>query len=52
MPTQLFYARAGKITEEMQYAAAEENTDADILRQMIAEGSVIIPANINPLQPT
>ena len=47
MPTQLSYAREGKITKEMGYVAAVENIDADILRQRIAEGIVIIPANIN-----
>ena len=47
MPTQLSYAREGKITKEMGYVAAVENIDADILRQKIAKGTVIIPANIN-----
>ena len=47
MPTQLSYARDGKITKEMEYVAAVENVEADILRQRIAEGSLIIPANIN-----
>ena len=47
MPTQLSYAREGKITKEMEYVAAEEDIDAEFLMQKIAEGSVIIPANIN-----
>jgi len=46
MATQLSYARQGKITKEMQYVSAAEKIDAEILRQRIAEGSVIIPANI------
>jgi phosphomethylpyrimidine synthase len=46
MVTQLSYARDGKITKEMRYVASAENIDAEILRQRIAEGSVIIPANI------
>ena len=46
MPTQLSYARQGKITKEMQYVSAIEKIDEEILRQRIAEGSVIIPANI------
>jgi phosphomethylpyrimidine synthase len=45
--TQLSDARQGKITKEMEYAASVENIDADILRQRIAQGSVVIPANIN-----
>ena len=45
--TQLSCARQGKITKEMDYVTAVENIDVNILRQCIAEGSVIIPANIN-----
>ncbi len=45
--TQLSDAKQGKVTKEMEYAAAVENIDVNILRQKIAEGSVIIPANIN-----
>ena len=47
MPTQLSYARQGKITKEMDYVARVENIDADVLRQSIAQGLVVIPANIN-----
>ncbi len=45
--TQLSYAKEGKITKEMEYVASVENIDPHILRQNIAQGSVIIPANIN-----
>ena len=45
--TQLSYARQGKITKEMDYIAAVENIRAEILRQNIAKGLVIIPANVN-----
>ena len=45
--TQLSYARQGKITKEMKYVAAVENISQEILRKNIAEGTVIIPANIN-----
>ena len=45
--TQLSDARQGKITKEMEYVASVENIDVDVLRQRIAEGLVIIPANIN-----
>jgi len=47
MPTQLSYARQGKITKEMKYVASVENIDVDVLKQSIANGSVIIPANVN-----
>ncbi|MFH0868313.1 MAG: phosphomethylpyrimidine synthase ThiC [Candidatus Woesearchaeota archaeon] len=45
--TQLSYARQGKITKEMEYVAAVENIDVNVLRDSIAKGLVIIPANIN-----
>ena len=45
--TQLSYAKEGKITKEMEYVASVENIEPHILRQNIAQGSVIIPANIN-----
>jgi len=47
MPTQLSYAREGKITKEMKYVASVENISPEILRKNIAQGTVIIPANIN-----
>ncbi|MFI3261948.1 MAG: phosphomethylpyrimidine synthase ThiC [Rikenellaceae bacterium] len=53
--TQLEYARKGIITPEMEYVAIRENQGAttgnlitpEIVRQEIAEGRAIIPANIN-----
>jgi len=58
--TQLYYARAGIVTEEMEYAAIREGacmatdgpeTDApvtgEMVRRKIAEGRAILPANIN-----
>ena len=45
--TQISYARQGKITKEMDYVARVENINPEILRQRIAEGLVVIPANIN-----
>src|SRR3989338_9610618 len=45
--TQLSYAREGKITKEMKYVASVENISPEILRKNIAQGTVIIPANIN-----
>jgi phosphomethylpyrimidine synthase len=47
MPTQLSYAKSNVITKEMEHVASVENIDAGLLRQGIAEGTVIIPANIN-----
>ena len=56
--TQMYYARQGMITPEMEYVAIRENLDnaargiksyvtPEFVRQEIAAGRAIIPANIN-----
>ena len=45
--TQLHYARQGRITEEMEYGAKRENLTAELIRDEVARGRLIIPANIN-----
>ncbi len=45
-PTQLRYARAGVVTEEMRYIAAAERVDVELVRSEVARGRAIIPANI------
>jgi phosphomethylpyrimidine synthase len=45
--TQLAKARAGVITPEMNAVADKEQVDVQWLRQKIAAGRIIIPANIN-----
>ncbi len=45
--TQMYYAKQGIITEEMEYVAKVEKIDAELLRSEIARGRCIIPANIN-----
>lgn len=45
--TQLEAAAKGIITKEMETVAKEEHIDADLLRQRIADGTVVIPANVN-----
>ena len=45
--TQLAKARAGITTPEMEAVAANEQVDVLVLRERIARGSVVIPANIN-----
>ena len=45
--TQLEAAQTGKVTEEMEKIAVDENIDIDELRLLIAAGKVVIPANIN-----
>jgi phosphomethylpyrimidine synthase len=44
--TQLEEARKGVITEAMRRVAQKENVSPEILRDRMAEGSVVIPANI------
>ncbi len=45
--TQMFYAKKGIITEEMEYIAKEENLPAELIRKEAARGRLIIPSNIN-----
>lgn len=45
--TQLEAARQGKITPEMKRVAEKEGLDPEILRQRVAQGTVVIPANQN-----
>ena len=46
-PTQLWYARQGTITEEMRFVAIRENVTPEFVRDEVARGRAIIPANIN-----
>src|SRR5205823_6061402 len=45
--TQLHYARQGTITPEMEFVAIREGLPADFVREEVARGRAIIPANIN-----
>ena len=45
--TQLQRARAGEITAEMAYIAAREQMPADLVRDEVARGRAVIPANHN-----
>jgi phosphomethylpyrimidine synthase len=45
--TQMYYAKQGRITEEMMYVAKEENLAPELIRSEIERGRLIIPANIN-----
>src|SRR5277367_4305948 len=45
--SQMHFARLGKITEEMAFVAQRENIDAALVRDEVAAGRLIIPANIN-----
>ena len=45
--TQMHYARQGIITEEMTYVARREKLQPGTVRDEVARGRMIIPANIN-----
>jgi phosphomethylpyrimidine synthase len=45
--TQLHYARKGIVTEEMQYVARRERLQPELVRDEVARGRMIIPANIH-----
>ncbi len=45
--TQMEAARMGIVTPEMEIVAAKEGIDAGLIRERIARGTVVIPANIN-----
>ena len=45
--TQMYYAKQGIITPEMEYIAKVENVTPELIRSECARGRLIIPANIN-----
>ncbi len=45
--TQLHYARRGEITHEMAFVAAREGLAPEFVRDEIARGRAILPANVN-----
>jgi phosphomethylpyrimidine synthase len=48
--TQLHFARLGEITPEMEFIAIREGLPADFVRDEVARGRAIIPANVNHLE--
>src|SRR5258708_5087319 len=48
--SQMHYARAGLVTEEMAFAAAREGVDPEFVRSEIARGRAILPANNRHLE--
>ncbi|MEZ5294494.1 MAG: phosphomethylpyrimidine synthase ThiC, partial [Vicinamibacterales bacterium] len=49
-PTQLHFARKGEITPEMAFIAAREGLPSEFVRDEVARGRAIIPANVNHLE--
>jgi phosphomethylpyrimidine synthase len=45
--TQMYYAKKGIITPDMEYVAKIEKLDIELVRSEIARGRLIIPANVN-----
>ena len=48
--SQMHYARRGEITEEMRFVAIRENVAPEFVRDEVARGRAIIPANRNHLE--
>src|SRR5689334_7911900 len=48
--TQLHFARKGEITPEMEFVALREGLPSGFVRDEVARGRAIIPANINHLE--
>src|SRR6184192_2927687 len=47
--TQMHFARQGTVTPQMQRVAEREGLPADVVRDEVARGRLIIPANVNHL---
>ena len=45
--TQMHYARRGEVTPEMEFVAVREGMEPSFVRDEVARGRAIIPANIN-----
>jgi phosphomethylpyrimidine synthase len=45
--SQMHFARQGVITEEMEYVARRESLAPEVVRDEVAAGRMIIPANVN-----
>lgn len=45
--TQLAYAKRGEITPEMEFVALRENLSTEFVRDEIAAGRAVLPANVN-----
>jgi phosphomethylpyrimidine synthase len=48
--TQITAARQGLVTEEMRYVARREDNDEQLVRDEVARGRMVIPANIQHLK--
>jgi len=44
---QIHHARSGMITQEMRYVAEREKLKPELVRDEVARGRMVIPANVN-----
>ena len=44
--TQMYYAKKGIITEEMEFVAKRENLSSELIRKEVARGRMIIPSTL------
>lgn len=49
MTTQILKARRGEVSPEMEYVAKRENLAPELIRDEVAAGRMVIPANVNHL---
>ena len=45
--TQMYYARKGEVTPQMQRAAERDGIDPEVVRREVAAGRMVVPANVN-----
>ena len=45
--TQIKQARNGTVTPQIRHVARKENIDEEVIRRSIADGLIVIPANVN-----
>ncbi len=48
--TQMHHARRGVVTEQMRLVAEKEGLEPELVRQEVAAGRLVIPANVNHLK--
>ncbi|MHC4064750.1 MAG: phosphomethylpyrimidine synthase ThiC, partial [Planctomycetota bacterium] len=48
-PTQIYHARQGKVTDAMRFVANREELEPELVRDEVARGRLVIPANVHHL---
>ena len=47
MGTQMLHARRGTVTPQMEHVAEREELPAELIRDEVARGRMVIPANVH-----